>query len=407
MQKVLIVDDSFLARKLLRSLLEKMNYQVVGEAESGEKALIKYKTTLPDLVLMDVVMPGIGGIEASKKILAQHPEARIIITSAHMQNNLKAELVKNGLKYLIVKPINEANLADAIQKVLSNAGSNIQMDQGEEEKLRKEMRSYLENLAKSKQGSAVQETREPGNGEEGELGSGEAGEFGSGEAGEPGDSGSGEMDELGSEEAGELGKGMAVTVSHYFSREPLAATVVSGASDKLLLQLENKFENYDFSVEDPVTLCFYSQNTCKICPAGILEIVPKEKSIRVAAEKISLLEEEALDENFPASMQIDFKSEFGARKQAAVIRNLGPYASKIVTKTELNIGEKVSFNINLEDKVISLNAEVTSKKQGMYSFEYDLKTTFIDLQDKRLLKLFVSRLRNSHKEALLKLPGLR
>lgn len=362
MARVLIVDDSALARRLLGKMLEKMNHEVVGEAESGEKSLILYNSTRPDIVTMDLVMPGIGGLEASKKILSANPDAKIIITSAHMQNNQKSELLNIGINFLVLKPIEPDKLTDAINKIMSGAKSNINMDDTKEKELRTEVRSRLSNIAKDVQEKSLYEENE-------------------------------------------LCVGDKVSVSHCFSEQPLAASVIKRMSNVLTLTFEKKIENYNFNGDDPITICFVSGSTIKICEAVIVETITKEICIRAGIEAIYLLNDDAISDRFPASLLIDFKMEYNNKKQSAIIKEIGPYNMRMVSRAELETGDKVSFDIFLDEKVVTLNAEIVSMKQGMESIEYELKTTFIDLGSKKLLKLFVGKLMESHEKNLGRLHG--
>lgn len=118
MAKVLIVDDSSLGRKYLKRILLKADHEVVAEAENGEEGILLYKRIKPEIVTMDVDMPGMDGLETSKRILKDDPEARIIVISAHEENDLRAEMDKYGLKYCIIKPVTEENLKKAFQNAL-------------------------------------------------------------------------------------------------------------------------------------------------------------------------------------------------------------------------------------------------------------------------------------------------
>ncbi|MCX7708994.1 MAG: response regulator [Clostridia bacterium] len=362
MSKVLIVDDSFLARKLLRKMLEKLNHEIVGEAENGEKALLLYKTTQPDIVMMDLVMPGIGGIEAAKLILGTNPDAKIIINSSHVQNNLKSELIHQGLKYLITKPIDEIKLDNAIRKILAGMESNISLDDSAEKKLRTEVRSFLHNIAK-------------------------------------------DVQEKGKHEENGLNVGDKVSLSHYVSEQPMTASIVERKFNELILKLDKKIDTYSFSIEEPLTLCFMWDGSVRICEAGISEIVAKENCIRVIQGKTSLLHDETLEESFPCSISVDFKLEYSNKKQFAVIKNIGPYSMRIVSKAELETGSIINFNIFLEEKVVTLNAEIVSRSHGVNCFEYEVKTTFIDLNSKKLLKLYIYKLKDNHERAVQRLVG--
>lgn len=353
MSKVLIVDDSALARRLLGNILGNMKHEIVGEADTGEKALLQFNKIMPDIVIMDVVMPGIGGIEAAKKILATCPNTKIIIITSHMQNNLKSELVNAGLKFLVLKPIDEKKLSDVFHQISSGIESNIILDDTAEKKLRTEVRSFLKNIAEDVQKKKVSEESE-------------------------------------------LSVGGKVSVCHYFSEQPMAAIIADIMPNGLLLRFDNNFAKYSFCIDDPITISFLSDKSVKIYEASIIEIISNQKSIRAVLGKVSLLSDEALKESFPTSMPVDFKTEYSNKKQTAVVKNIGPYNSIIVSEDELKVGDKINFNIFLEEKVISLNAEIASKRQGKNKFEYDLKTTFIDLNSKKLLMLFIAKLKGTH-----------
>lgn len=125
MAKVLIVDDSSLGRKLVKRVLLKAGHEVIAEAENGEQGIAEYKRVKPDIVTMDVDMPGISGLEAGKRILQEHPEAKVIVVSAHEQNDLKDEMAKYGLKYYIIKPVTDENVREAF-KMITKIPNNIQ-----------------------------------------------------------------------------------------------------------------------------------------------------------------------------------------------------------------------------------------------------------------------------------------
>ncbi len=115
--RVLIVDDSLFMRKLLRVKLEKAGVIVVDEAVDGYDAIEKYKRSLPDLVLMDIVMPRMNGIESLKHIKRYHPNAKVIMLTAMGQEKLKEEAKRLGVMYFITKPFKDEELIRAISKV--------------------------------------------------------------------------------------------------------------------------------------------------------------------------------------------------------------------------------------------------------------------------------------------------
>ena len=116
-KRVLIVDDALFMRTMLRDIFESAGWQVVAEAEDGEKAIAIYKELQPDLVTMDLVMPEMGGIDALKRILVDDPTASIVVCSALGQKNLILDAVNAGAKDFIVKPFQRAQVLEVVERV--------------------------------------------------------------------------------------------------------------------------------------------------------------------------------------------------------------------------------------------------------------------------------------------------
>ena len=117
-KKILLVDDAAFMRMMLKDILTKNGYEVVGEAENGAKAVEKYGELKPDLVLMDITMPEMDGIEALKKIKASDANASIIMCSAMGQQAMVIESIQSGAKDFIVKPFQADRVLEAVQKVV-------------------------------------------------------------------------------------------------------------------------------------------------------------------------------------------------------------------------------------------------------------------------------------------------
>ena len=118
--RYLIVDDSVFARKSLAKMVESFGGQVVGEAGDGCTAITEYAKTSPDLVLMDITMPQMEGIEAVERIVRQHADARIVmVSSVGYQENILAALQK-GAKHFVQKPVKPEVLYEILRYVLSD-----------------------------------------------------------------------------------------------------------------------------------------------------------------------------------------------------------------------------------------------------------------------------------------------
>ncbi len=116
--KVLTVDDSNFMRNIIKKALEKEEFKIVAEASSGEKAIELYQELDPDIVTMDLTMPGIGGLKALKKLKEFDPDVRVIICSAMSQEPLVIEAMRSGAKEFIVKPFSEDRIIRAARNVM-------------------------------------------------------------------------------------------------------------------------------------------------------------------------------------------------------------------------------------------------------------------------------------------------
>ena len=117
-KNILICDDAAFMRMMIKDILTKNGYNVVGEAENGAKAIEKYNETKPDLVLMDITMPEMDGIQALKKIKESDPKAMVIMCSAMGQQAMVIESIQSGAKDFIVKPFQADRVLEAVQKVV-------------------------------------------------------------------------------------------------------------------------------------------------------------------------------------------------------------------------------------------------------------------------------------------------
>ena len=117
-KNILICDDAAFMRMMIKDILTKNGYNIVGEAENGAKAVEKYAELKPDLVLMDITMPEMDGIEALKKIKAADANASIIMCSAMGQQAMVIESIQAGAKDFIVKPFQAERVIEAVKKVV-------------------------------------------------------------------------------------------------------------------------------------------------------------------------------------------------------------------------------------------------------------------------------------------------
>lgn len=120
---VLVVDDSLIAIKKMTQYLNQLDHRVVRIATTGIEALSAYDDAMPDLVTMDITMPDMDGIEASRVLLERHPQAMIIIASSHRQAILEQDALALGVKAFISKPFEKHDLETVIDQVFTTAAS--------------------------------------------------------------------------------------------------------------------------------------------------------------------------------------------------------------------------------------------------------------------------------------------
>lgn len=118
-KRILIVDDAAFMRMMIKDILSKNGFEVVGEAQDGIQAIEKYKELKPDLVTLDITMPEMDGITALKEIRSMDPNAKVIMCSAMGQQAMVIDAIQAGAKDFIVKPFQADRVMEAIQKVLN------------------------------------------------------------------------------------------------------------------------------------------------------------------------------------------------------------------------------------------------------------------------------------------------
>jgi len=117
-KKILIADDAAFMRMTLRDILTKAGYEIAGEAETGEEAVEKHKQLKPDLLTMDIVMLGEGGIKAVKNIVSSDPSAKVLMVSAMGQQALIVESIQSGAKGFVIKPFKPDQVLAEVKRII-------------------------------------------------------------------------------------------------------------------------------------------------------------------------------------------------------------------------------------------------------------------------------------------------
>jgi two-component system chemotaxis response regulator CheY len=116
--KILVVDDALFMRTILKDILQSNGFTNILEAGDGAAAIDAYRKNRPDLVTMDINMPGTDGIQALKSIIAIDPTAKIIMVTSVEQKQIVQEAIKVGAKDYVVKPFDRAMVAAVLSKVM-------------------------------------------------------------------------------------------------------------------------------------------------------------------------------------------------------------------------------------------------------------------------------------------------
>ena len=118
MAKILLVDDAAFMRKVIKDTLNKNGYTDVHEAVDGADAVGKYDELHPDLVMMDITMPNMDGLEALKAIRAKDPNANVVMCSAMGQESMVIDAVRSGAKDFIVKPFKPDRVLKTVSSIV-------------------------------------------------------------------------------------------------------------------------------------------------------------------------------------------------------------------------------------------------------------------------------------------------
>ena len=117
-KQVMVVDDSRMMELQIRKLLEGSDFEVAAYCENGEDALARYEEIQPDAVTMDIIMPGIDGLETTQILLEEHPDARIVIISSLVYDDTINEAHDIGAKAFLYNPITQESLIQALTEAL-------------------------------------------------------------------------------------------------------------------------------------------------------------------------------------------------------------------------------------------------------------------------------------------------
>jgi two-component system chemotaxis response regulator CheY len=118
MPQILIVDDTDFDRNLIRNILASAGYEIAGMATGGEEAIRMYREMLPHLVILDLIMPDLNGIETLRRIRADYPDAQIILCTSVGEEGMVELARRLGARGYVVKPYQAAHILKAVEKIV-------------------------------------------------------------------------------------------------------------------------------------------------------------------------------------------------------------------------------------------------------------------------------------------------
>jgi two-component system chemotaxis response regulator CheY len=117
-KRVVIADDAAIMRAMIKTILTDNGYEVVGEAADGVSAVEQYAEKKPDLMTMDIVMPKLDGINAVRAIIAEHPDAKIVMCSSLGQQQMVIDAIRAGAKAFITKPFDATKVIETAKRLV-------------------------------------------------------------------------------------------------------------------------------------------------------------------------------------------------------------------------------------------------------------------------------------------------
>lgn len=118
-KRVLVVDDSYYMRTILKNMISDAGYNVIDEAANGQDAISLAGSENPDLITLDLILPDNSGLDVLKKIKEKHPDIHVIVVSAVGQESIVQQAMEIGAEAYIVKPFDEQKVVNTIKEVLA------------------------------------------------------------------------------------------------------------------------------------------------------------------------------------------------------------------------------------------------------------------------------------------------
>lgn len=352
MYKVLIVDDSLIARKMMMKVLMNTEYKIHIEAKSGEEAVIQYLKNKPDIITMDYDMPGIGGLQAARRIIEINKEAKIVFVTAHSIIDFNKEEMVHFSNQVVQKPVTKEKLLPLMNSILS--------------------KSTNKTIIKSEEKEDLEIQQNKGIFKEYDI---EVGQY--------------------------------VIISHYSNKELSINSIISKIKeDSLELKITKDFVINNYFESDPVVIGFETKKRIYICEGEIKSININNKIFEVKINALDDVENQRQSQRFPVSIYVEVRHEKYKGSLKAVVKDISVEGMNIITNFEFEKGDKINLEWFLDNEVLTIESEIMWKKQlKQDKFNYGIKNIYKFTGDnkKRVITNFISELKDNLEKEIQKL----
>ena len=342
MARILVVDDSLIARKFIKRILQNTQHEVVGEAENGEQAIEQYKLTKPDIITMDIDMPVMDGIESSRNIFHIDPNARIILVTAHEQNDLVIQAKEINVNHFINKPVSESSLLVQIDKILKGIAYTSPIESHSKDEIPLPSESFEQT------GNTASHSK--------------------------------------------IKKDQIVVVEHYSSSSNLHGLVLTTTEDTLLIKLTKHLSINSFNVRDTVVVGHKYQENLYLYSCWVKSINMSDKTLELIIDAEENLTEAQNFDSLPVSLYIDVKDSSFYKKHSSVVKRFAGYGMTMLSHVDYREGDNIDFDLYLLRNIYLLKARVNTMRNTLQGKEYDVTIVQSGLDTYKQLKKHVEYL---------------
>jgi two-component system, chemotaxis family, chemotaxis protein CheY len=359
MAKILIVDDSMVARKMMRKVISMTEHTVISEAANGEEAILQVKKNKPDIITLDYDMPRLNGFETAVRILKFYSDIKIIFVSAHSINEFDTQGQKINDKQVIVKPISKDKLIEAINELyIADTNNDTNVAQSNADK-NKDINELEANIF---QGIEIQKVH-------------------------------------------------FVIITHYSdSEKSMITTILSVDNNSLLLKTTKDFGNSNFTEGDPIVISFETAEKIYICEAEISFIDLPKSVFCTNVLVLDAIDNLRKSERILTSLYVELKHTNYKGIVKAIVKDISIEGVRIITNTEFEKGDQIEVGMFFEKELIRLYGNIMWKSkdnQNKFTYGIKIKYQYGDNKKKKLVEKYVAKLKDEQEKNLIKLGEMK